>query len=402
MATILEKRSKMTGEIISYKFMCCVGRDEMNKQIWRTKTIDRPDGFTPVKEQKEVQRIASEWEREQKAEYARTHSKDDKMHITLAAFIQNHWWPDHVLNGDHTPKGVEFFRYTSDKVIEYFGTKKLGQIDAEAVKRYVKWLRTEARTISGKPFSDSTVKHYYSTLCNILKYAERFGYIDHDPTDKLTVKEKPRVEHKPIDFLAPEEAKRYLACLEQEPLFWQCFDNVLITCGLRRGEAVGLQWGDLDGKKMTLTVQRNVTIDRYAENKIHVGETKTKKARTIPMSPRVYDLLQKFRAEQTELFGKVEDTDFIFCSPESAQQPIYPTVPTKWQARFVERNKLPHVSPHDLRHTAATLALESGASLKQVQMLMGHSNPATTMQYYTGVTEEAQKRTVEGIENLLA
>jgi uncharacterized protein (UPF0179 family) len=62
MATILEKRSKMTGEIISYKFMCCVGRDEMNKQIWRTKTIDRPDGFTPVKEQKEVQRIASEWE----------------------------------------------------------------------------------------------------------------------------------------------------------------------------------------------------------------------------------------------------------------------------------------------------------------------------------------------------
>jgi hypothetical protein len=268
MATILEKRSKMTGEIISYKFMCCVGRDEMNKQIWRIKTIERPDGLTPVKEQKEVQRIASEWEREQKAEYARTHSKDDKMHITLAAFIQNHWWPDHVLNGDHTPKGVEFFRYTSDKVIEYFGTKKLGQIDAEAVKRYVKWLRTEART--------------------------------------------------------------------------------------------------------------------------------------IPMSPRVYDLLQKFRAEQTELFGKVEDTDFIFCSPESAQQPIYPTVPTKWQARFVERNKLPHVSPHDLRHTAATLALESGASLKQVQMLMGHSNPATTMQYYTGVTEEAQKRTVEGIENLLA
>ena len=58
-------------------------------------------------------------------------------------------------------------------------------------------------------------------------------------------------------------------------------------------------------------------------------------------------------------------------------------------------------SPHKLRHTAATLALESGADLKQVQQLLGHKDPSTTMKFYAGVTEEAQRRPVEGIESII-
>ena len=61
----------------------------------------------------------------------------------------------------------------------------------------------------------------------------------------------------------------------------------------------------------------------------------------------------------------------------------------------------PESKSHDLRHTAATLALESGADLKQVQELLGHKDPSTTMGFYTGVTEEAQRRTIEGIESLI-
>lgn len=68
----------------------------------------------------------------------------------------------------------------------------------------------------------------------------------------------------------------------------------------------------------------------------------------------------------------------------------------------MKRHNLPNVSPHDLRHTAATLALEGGADLKQVQQLLGHKDPATTMRFYTGVTEEAERRTVQGIESVLA
>ncbi len=61
------------------------------------------------------------------------------------------------------------------------------------------------------------------------------------------------------------------------------------------------------------------------------------------------------------------------------------------------------MSARDLRHTAATLALEGGADLKQVQQLLGHKDPATTMRFYAGVTEEAERSTtVQGIESVLS
>ena len=95
------------------------------------------------------------------------------------------------------------------------------------------------------------------------------------------------------------------------------------------------------------------------------------------------------------------DSAYIFSTPEDPYRPLYPTTPTKWQASFVKRHKLPKVSPHDLRHTAATLALESGANLKDVQNLLGHKDPATTMKFYAGISKNRQRVTAAGIESLI-
>lgn len=401
MATITPKKDKQ-GNIVSYKVTLCVGRDERNKQIWRTKTINRPEGLTPAKERKEVERQADAWAETQKAEYERTHTKADRNKITLSEFVKEHWWPDHVMDGSHTPDSISFYKYMSDDIVAYFGDKKrLAQIDAEAVKRYIKYLNTEATTKSGQPLSATTVVRHYQTLRNIINYAIRFGYLKDDPCKNLSEKDKPHLNNKKIDFLTPEQAQKFMKCLNDEPLFWQCFMNILITTGLRRGECVGLQWGDMDSDKLQITVKRNVTMDKEAENKIHIGETKTKEQRVVPISQRLNGMLKRFKAEQEGKYGKLMPSAFIFCRPENPYAPIYPTAPTRWQHRFVERNNLPKMSPHDLRHTAATLALESGADLKQVQDLLGHKDPSTTMRFYAGVTEEAKRRTVEGIESLI-
>lgn len=408
MATIIEKKNK-DGEVISYKMMTCVGRDEQYKQVWRTKTIRRPEGMTPAKERKEVQRQADEWELEQKAEYSRTHAKADKTKITLADFINSHWLPDHVKDGEHTPTSVAFYESISSNVLEYFGPhKRLSAITTEDVKRYVKWLRTEARTKPklkkdgkpgkpGHPYSPTTVVHHFNVLRNVLEYAERLDYIDKDPTRKLSPKEKPHKDNKPVDFLVSDDAKRFLRCLDEEPLYWRTLVNVLVTTGLRRGECVGLQWGDFDADDLTLTIRRNVTIDKNAADKVHIGSTKGKESRVVPVSPRVAALLLEHRKEQ----GIVLDTAYIFNTPTDPYKPLYPCEPTSWTARFVKRHKLPNVSPHDLRHTCATLALESGANLKQVQSLLGHRDPKTTLSFYAGVSEQTQRATVAGIESLL-
>lgn len=74
---------------------------------------------------------------------------------------------------------------------------------------------------------------------------------------------------------------------------------------------------------------------------------------------------------------------------------------TAWVHDFEVRHNLPKVSPHDLRHTAATLALQSGANLKTVQDLLGHADFKTTATYYTGITKEVQHETAAAVEALV-
>ena len=392
-----------SGEIISYKFRCCVGRDEEYKQVWRTRTVKAEafQGLTPKKLEKELNRQYDEWAEAQKADYTRSHSKIDKERITLAAFINEHWWPDHVMDGTHTPDSVKFYDSMKTDIVRYFGSSiKLSQIDAERVKRYIKYLRTEAISSKGKPYSPATVQHHFGTLRNILSYAARYHYLPVNPCGDLSQREKPQREKKEVDFLVKEDALKFLHCLEQEPLFWRTFGNLLIYAGLRRGEAIGLQWGDIvDGK---IAIRRNVTMDKNSQDKRHIGQTKTKEGRTVYISNGLLVLLRQFKRDQERKYGALLPHAFVFNTPEDPYTPIYPSVPTKWFSRFEDRHDLPKVSPHDLRHTAASLALESGADLKEVQQLMGHKDASTTMEFYAGLSEERKKRTTEKIEELLA
>lgn len=479
MATIVEKKNKL-GELVSYKLMCCVGRDEAYKQVWRTKTIKRPEGLTPARERKEVQRQADAWEQEQKAAYKQGRSPQDKDRVTFADFVRLHWWKDHVMDGEHTPDTISFYQNMSADLLEYFGDHiLLGQISTETVKRYIGFMRKDARKkdyalddvadvtmqedgsgrvvltwgrrknalsyqvyrqsgrqrtprkiaevseptytdaeagglciisysvkmkkqVSGEPYSSATIQHHYKTLVNILGYARRMGYLGADPCANLSIKDKPHVEDKEIDFLDSSQAREFLRCLEAEPLYWRALENVLIVTGLRRGEVVGLQWGDISKDGLTLYVKRNITVDKNSDTKFHIGKTKGKDARPVPISRRVYKLLTDLNEEQEQKYGTLLPSAYIFCRDGDPYTPCYPTEPTRWQRKFVKRHGLEDVSPHDLRHTAATLALEGGADLKQVQDLLGHKDPTTTMKFYAGVSKEQQRQTVDGIESLIS
>lgn len=514
----IEIKTTPDDEIISFKFRCCVGRDTDYKQIWRTETIaiddERIEGMTPAALLKKLNSIKTEWDEKKKAEYNRSPSKVDKSKITFADFVRNHWWEDHVMGSEHTPSSISFYRYMSDDLVAYFGNKKLKSIDAESIKRYIKYLNKDAKIasyeyfeadnvsiskgeagstvlawpkykdavsykisrrsgrasqykykpigettdlsftdaeatdnaeykviakveIEGKPLSPTSVQHHFSTLRNILQYAKRTHYIPSDPCQDLSRDDKPHRGKKKIDAFDPAEARRFIKAIEddskkareryeastkltkntksaqrekgralgayREALYWECLLNVLITTGLRRGEACGLQWGDINAEKLTLSITRNVSVDKNDTKKVHIGDTKTGEDRVVPIPLRLYGMLMTLKREQESMRGAtLMPTAFIFCSSNNAYQPIYPSTITGHVSQFVKRHNLKDVSsPHDLRHSAATLALEGGANLKQVQELLGHKDASTTMQFYAGVTDEAKRRTVEGIESLI-
>lgn len=258
------------------------------------------------------------------------------------------------MDGEHTPSSISFFKYMSDDLIDYFGTKKqLKQIDVEAVKRYLKYLNKSARTKNGDPLSATTKQHLFGTLRNIMEYARRIKYIKENPCRDLSQKEKPHRDKKTVDFMEPAQAAQFIKCLDEEPLYWQCLMNVLITTGLRRGEAVALQWGDLDAKKLELAVLRNVTLDKAAENGLHVGKTKTGESRVVPVSARLCSLLSKLKQEQEEKYhARLLPNSFIFCAVDDPYRPLRPDSVTRHVRKFVESHGLPDMSPHDLRHTS--------------------------------------------------
>ncbi len=431
MANVRKNISKKTGELINYKWTALLGRDEHGKQIRLYKRVE-PCGMTPAAELKKMQRDADAWEEEQRAIYAKSHEtlwdqrrkEKGREQTTLVSFIDNIWMEKHVKDGKHTPDTVAFYTHMSADIKAYFNETapsiKVSQISKEDVLDYLSYMRTEAKTKRGMPYSATTVQHHFSTLRNILEFASYIEYIKEDPCAKIKPNDRPKRDDREIDFLDEEQAVKFMTCLDSAKekeywkthvgthLFWKALVNTLILTGLRRGELVGLQWADLDAKAMLLHIRRNVTIDTAhkeetdPEKKIHIGVTKGKTIRKVPISKYLLDLLVALKQEQEAKYGaSLLPNAFIFCRTENAYLPIYPTEPTRQMSKFIKRHGLPSISPHDLRHTAATLAIESGSSVKEIQALLGHKDAATTLKFYAGISDKTRRGTVEGIESVL-
>ncbi len=147
---------------------------------------------------------------------------------------------------------------------------------------------------------------------------------------------------------------------------------VLAYCGLRWGEATGLRIKDLNLLRRRLTVVQNAV--RVAGT-VHVGTPKSNRHRTVPIPAIVVERL----AQQCE--GKARD-DLVFPSPSDGSFMRRGNVSTGWFEKAVQRAGVPRITPHDLRHTAASLAVSAGANVKAVQAMLGHASAAMTLDVY--------------------
>ena len=93
-----------------------------------------------------------------------------------------------------------------------------------------------------------------------------------------------------------QEVGEILASLENEPLKWQTFIRLLIDTGVRRGEACGLQWQDIDFKQSTATIRRNLC---YTPKKgVYIDTPKSDKSRVVDLGPDTLVLLRQLRTDQ--------------------------------------------------------------------------------------------------------
>ena len=235
--------------------------------------------------------------------------------------------------------------------------------------------------------AQGTVLKVYTVLQGLFKMAYRTDTIPLNPMDKVD-RPKPRKDEQPKEeekAYTALELRRILHCLKGEPLKWRCYVSLVADTGVRRGEACGIQWADIDFKAGTITFRHNLQYTPAAG--VYDTSTKGKRARTVDVGPHVLDLLKQLReAQASSAISK-----WVF-TKDGSPEPMHPQTPTEYFHSFGQRYGIEDFHPHKLRHTSASVALTNGADLISVSERLGHRDPATTARIYAHANQESIRR----------
>ena len=180
--------------------------------------------------------------------------------------------------------------------------------------------------------------------------------------------------------------------------------RMLIYTGMRIGEAVALDWGDIDKDRHTITVRRSLTREPLSDDPRRtrkvIGPTKTGRERTIPVSAEflgtIFQRLDRLGYKRRGVGDEARpQSGLVFPSATDPSRPLDPShalhafQETLSRAGIYAAGGKP-VRLHDCRHLYATYLLSSGKDAGTVSRLLGHSTPTTTMRFYAGVVREAE------------
>jgi integrase len=245
--------------------------------------------------------------------------------------------------------------------------------------------------------SPKSVRYIRGTLRTALNQAVHWGLISRNAASLVA---SPRVAHYEIQPFTPVEARSFLAAIKGDRL--EALYSVALTMGLRQGEALGLEWQDVDLKLGYLRISKQLQRN---DGKFELVEPKTARSRrtlalpaSIVLSLRDHRLRQ---ADELRVSGRQPQRwDLVFTTDRG--QPIDGTVVSHHFHRVLERTGLPQRRFHDLRHSCATLLLVQGVSPRVVMDVLGHSQIAMTMNTYSHVIPELKRDAAQRMEELIA
>jgi len=389
----IEKRVTKDGQRV-YKFRVFIGKDAAGKQIFEYATWKPPEGLSASKEMKLAEAEAYRWEQEIKntgvamgkfstilPEAADPVQEPENVPYeeTFRYFAEEIWMPLKVIAGGSRPSTIAMYGFMMRVALPYLGDKRLREITAVDIMRYLQYLREEYRAPDGRVLSEKSVKHHYDILRIIFNYAEKQEAIEKNPIKKV---DAPRTVKRPVEALTQDQARIFFRELRGCKIEYRCMMLLMATAGIRRGECLGLQWRDFDFEENIFHIERNVTYTK--QSGIVVAEPKTPcSIRTIPLMNAVKCELVLLKLEAHRKHpNEILTSAYLFEGKESPFLPRDPNTATRKVREFMKRIGLPGISPHDLRHTCATLLLENGADIKSVQEILGHADASTTLNFY--------------------
>lgn len=267
----------------------------------------------------------------------------------------------YATKGELKPKTLEGYRGLLDTlVLPRWEDVPVGDVTHEAVQTWIAEMRSKGVRDTEKGLSASRTIQAYQVLRGALDYAVKRRHIAVNPALGVDLPRKVAIERR---YLTHRQVENLAASMGE----WRVLTLVLAYTGLRWGEAVALRSRNVDLKRGRIQVTQSVT--RVGKELVE-GPPKSHAHRSVPVPAFLVEELRPVLKE-------IEDDDLLFESPIGGYL-------TSWtyRSKFDQARPVRGMTPHDLRHTAASLAISAGANVKAVQRMLGHATATLTLDRY--------------------
>jgi integrase len=295
---------------------------------------------------------------------------------TFAEFLER--WKSEVLTKQQPSSVVAVKSHLRCYILPQLGKLRLEQFGVENQQAFIS-------RVFEKGVSRKTVLNVLGTLSSILSTARDWGY----NCEQIEVK-KLRLPPRSMRYEAPRftvEQLNSILSIAEEP--WRTLFCILTMEGLRAGEALGLQWGDIDLNRAHLQIRRSAWYGKIQTAKSIASET------VLPIPAPLVAILHEYR-------GKWEPNPqgFLFVT-RNGRPPSSNKVVEYRLWSILDALKIPRCGLHAFRHSHSALLLDSGASPKVVQRQLRHADARTTLQIYGHVVGDGHREAVEKVASTL-
>lgn len=311
--------------------------------------------------------------------------------MRVARFLRHEWLP--VIATSVRPSTLAGYRlHVECHIVPRLGRLELSAIDARKLNALYASLLASGRVHGNGGLSPASVRRVHATVHRALKDAVRWGYLNENPADLCDPPKVRASDGYEMTTWTAEQLRAFLRSVKRDELYPLWF--LLAATGMRRGEALGLRWSDVDLRAGRLSVRQTVVA---VGAEILVSRPKTAKGRrAIALDKGTVAVLaaHKKRARPSSL------EQLVYCGPDGS--PLVPNWVSKRFVGLVDTSGLPRIRLHDLRHTHATLALQAGIHPKIVSERLGHATVAITLDVYSHATDHLQKEAAELVGKLIS
>lgn len=235
-----------------------------------------------------------------------------------------------------------------------------------------KWSQARIKqSVARRKPGTRTINKTLTLLTMIFNYAARHRWVDHNPAEYVEkLKDAAAFDQRPVDenVLAPDEVRRLVAATDEH---FRLLVQTAVFTGMRQGELLGLQWGDVDWNSRQIHVRRAWKDGEFTQPKTRNSQ------RRVDVPDFLLHELKKWRLRCPK-----GELDLMF--PNGAGNPeTHANVLQRGFYPALRRAGLRKIRFHDLRHTFASLLLANGEDVVRVSRLLGHASPHITLAVYS-------------------